>query len=95
MLHVILGGAAIYRCGNCPVFNAALAAAVALSMRERVSPRPAKRKNSMLHLILGGAAIYRCGNCPVFNAALAAAVALSMRERVSPRPAKAQTPFGL
>jgi hypothetical protein len=41
MLHLILGGAAIYRCGNCPAFNAALAAAVALSTREQVFPQPA------------------------------------------------------
>jgi hypothetical protein len=33
-MRLILGGAAIYRCGHYPVFNAALAAEVALFARE-------------------------------------------------------------
>jgi len=37
---LILGGAALQRCGNCFVLSPALAAEVALSGRERLFPQP-------------------------------------------------------
>jgi hypothetical protein len=40
-LAVVLGGAAVYRCDNCIVLNAALAAEGALSAREILFPQPA------------------------------------------------------
>ncbi len=42
MLHLILGGAAVYRCDNCLVLNPALAAEVAILGRKRLFPQPAK-----------------------------------------------------
>ena len=42
MLHLILGGAALQRCGNCIVLSAALAAEATLSAQERVFPQPAR-----------------------------------------------------
>jgi hypothetical protein len=42
MLHLILGGAAVYRCGKYFVLSVALAAEVTLSAREMVFPQPAK-----------------------------------------------------
>jgi len=40
MLHLILGGAALQRCGKCIVLNPALAAEVKLSAREPVLSQP-------------------------------------------------------
>src|SRR6266852_4418881 len=40
VLHLIWGGAALQRCGNCVVLNAASAAEVTLSARELILPQP-------------------------------------------------------
>jgi len=43
-LRLILGGAALQRCGNCIVLSEALAAEVSLSARELVFPQPARAR---------------------------------------------------
>ena len=40
VLHLIFGGAAVYRCDICIVLNAALAAEVAVFARGRLFPQP-------------------------------------------------------
>jgi hypothetical protein len=42
-LHLILGGAAVHRCDNCVVLNAASAAEVTVPVRERLSPQSARQ----------------------------------------------------
>jgi len=42
MLHLILGGAALQRCGTCIVLSAALAAEVTLPARKLVFPQRAR-----------------------------------------------------
>jgi cytochrome c6 len=52
MLRLILGGAALQRCGNHPDVNAALAAEVRISSRQLVLPRPSKASLAILLLAL-------------------------------------------
>jgi hypothetical protein len=49
VLHLILGGAAVYRCDNCFVLNPALAAEVAILGRKRLFPQPASPEAGKFH----------------------------------------------
>jgi hypothetical protein len=76
-LPLFLGGAAVYRCGNCFALNSALAA-------EGTASPPAEKPT--LPLLLGGAAVYRCGYCLVLNSALAAEGTALDQELLFPQP---------
>jgi len=43
ILFLLLGGAAVYRCGNCLVLNSALAAEVTALDQELLFPQPVQR----------------------------------------------------